>query len=623
MDPSVPPAPPRKPLRVWPGVIAVVLLLAARFGVKLVVPGFRGFSLGMMWSFGAAALVLLWWLFLSRAPWLERLGAIALMAASLFGAWRLRHDSMGPLWVFAYALPVLWVALVAGAAIARRLPDGRRRATIAATILVACGAWTLVRTEGISGDHAATFGWRWAKSPEERLLAQTGREPAAPPTVAPSPAAPAAAVPASEPAPAAPVSTSATPEPAAEGASRPAPPVPDEAAASAEWPGFRGPARDGVVRGVRIGTDWSATPPVQLWRRAVGPGWSSFAVHGDRVYTQEQRGDDEVVACYDEATGAPVWAHHDRARFFESNAGAGPRATPTLSGGRVYTLGATGLLNTLDAATGAVVWSRDASSDAEGTPSMGGGGTKKVPDWGFAGSPLVVDDLVIVAVAGQLVAYDVVSGTPRWTGPAGGVSYSSPHLATIDGEAQVLLVSASGVTSVSPSGGRVLWEHKVRGFPIVQPGVTAEGDVVFAPGNTGTRRLAARRGSGGWTIEERWNSTALKPYFNDFVLHEGHVYGFDGRILACVDVSDGERKWKGGRYGNGQLVLLPDQDLLIVLSEEGELALVSATSDAFREIARVPALEGKTWNHPVLAGDTLLVRNAQEMAAFRLARAND
>jgi outer membrane protein assembly factor BamB len=318
-----------------------------------------------------------------------------------------------------------------------------------------------------------------------------------------------------------------------------------------------------------------------------------------------------------------VWAHHDNARFFESNAGAGPRATPTLRGDRVYTLGATGRLNALDAGTGVVAWSRDAAADGPGTPSMGGGERLKVPDWGFSGSPLAVGDLLIVAVAGQLIAYDAASGTPRWTGPAGGgVSYSSPHALTIDGIPQVLLLSASGVASVAPDDGHVLWQHPLRGFPMVQPALTADGDLLIVPGSGPTRRLAARRGSGGWTIAERWSSAALKPYFNDFVVHKGHVYGFDGRILACVDVADGERKWKGGRYGNGQLVLLPDQDLLIVLSEEGELALVAATSDAFREIARVPAIEGKTWNHPVLAGDTLLVRNAQEMAAFRLALAD-
>ena len=231
-----------------------------------------------------------------------------------------------------------------------------------------------------------------------------------------------------------------------------------------EWPGFRGPERDGIVRGVRIRTDWAASPPVELWRRPIGPGWSSFAVRGNRLYTQEQRGDDEVVTSYDAATGAPVWAHRDAARFFESNGGPGPRATPVLGHGRVYALGATGILNALDAADGAVVWSRDAASEAEGTVSMGGG-KKKVPDWGFSGSPLLVDDLVVVAVAGQLLAYDAATGKPRWTGPAGGVSYSSPHLATIGGVTQVLLASATGVTSLAPADGTAALAARVARLP--------------------------------------------------------------------------------------------------------------------------------------------------------------
>jgi hypothetical protein len=142
---------------------------------------------------------------------------------------------------------------------------------------------------------------------------------------------------------------------------------------------------------------------------------------------------------------------------------------------------------------------------------------------------------------------------------------------------------------------------------------------------SGIRRLAVSRGSGvgpdHWAVQERWTSTALKPHFNDFVVHNGHAYGFDASIMSCIDLKDGARKWKGGRYGNGQLVLLADQYLLLVLSEEGELALVSATPAEFKEIARFKAIEGKTWNHPVLVGDTVLVRNGEEMAAFRLSLA--
>ena len=164
----------------------------------------------------------------------------------------------------------------------------------------------------------------------------------------------------------------------------------------------------------------------------------------------------------------------------------------------------------------------------------------------------------------------------------------------------------------------------------MQPALTENGDVLVSGadmmGGIGIRRItvahtppAAAEGTGaGWTIEERWTSRGLKPYFNDFVVHEGHAYGFDGTILACIDLSDGTRKWKGGRYGAGQLVLLPDQDLLLVLSEEGELALINAAPDKFTELSRFKAIEGKTWNHPVLVGDILLARNGEEMAAFRL-----
>jgi outer membrane protein assembly factor BamB len=309
-------------------------------------------------------------------------------------------------------------------------------------------------------------------------------------------------------------------------------------------------------------------------------------------------------------TGQPVWSHTDNARFFESNAGAGPRATPTLSNGRVYTFGATGILNVLDATSGAVVWTRDVAKDTN----------TQLPFWGFASSPLVIGDEVMVAASGQLAAYDAASGNRRWLGPRAGGSYSSPQLVTITGVEQILLMSGAGATSVSPADGKQLWQHAWGGSSIVQPQLTGDGDVVITSQENGARRLAVTNGAAGWSVAERWTSNALKPYFNDFVVHKGYAFGFDGRILSCIDLKDGQRKWKGGRYGNGQLVLLADQDLLIVLSEEGELVLVQASADQFTEIAKLPAIQGKTWNHPVLVGDVLLVRNSEEMAAFRVAR---
>ena len=355
-----------------------------------------------------------------------------------------------------------------------------------------------------------------------------------------------------------------------------------------------------------------------MWRRPIGPGWSSFAVGGDRIYTQEQRGEEEIVSCYRLSDGQPVWRHSDRVRFYESNGGPGPRATPTLHGGRVYTLGATGVLNALDAATGAVAWSRNAASDTGAA----------MPGWGFTGSPLVHDDLVIVATSGRLAAYDLAAGKPRWTRITGGSGYSSPHLLTIAGVPQVMLLHGAGATSVAPKTGEILWAHTWNyGTAIVQPAVIDGGDLLIALGDamggSGIRRLSVSRASNEWKVEERWTSRGLKPYFNDYVVHKGHAYGFDGSILSCISLQDGERRWKGGRYGQGQMLLLPDQDLLLVLSEEGELALVSATPDKFAEVApRFKMIEGKTWNHPVLLGNLLLVRNGEEVAVFRLARSD-
>jgi outer membrane protein assembly factor BamB len=552
--------------------------------------------------------LLVWWLFFSRAAWSERLGVLALMIVAMAATWpfldiSISTGAMGFLFPM-LAIPGLSLAFVLWAVASRRMPVALQRVTLVAAIALACGVWTLIRTGGFTGSFDNDLAWRWTATPEQRLL-ETG-DAAASPVTREEPAVTSAAADK-------PFDTPAT-QSLDVSRNEPATDVRD-------WSGFRGRDRDGVVHGVRIDTDWAASPPILLWRRPIGPGWSSFAVHGDFLYTQEQRGDDEIVAAYRVSNGAPVWKHRDAARFWESNGGAGPRATPTFSGGRLYAFGATGILNALDAAEGRVVWSRNVGTDSD----------TKIPDWGFASSPLLVDDLVIVAAAGKLVAYEAATGKLRWVGPDGGTGYSSPHLLTINGVTQIVLLDAHGATSVAPSDGALLWELAATSSgmsaPIVQPALTQDGDLLIGDGqSSGIYRVAvspgaeSTEGTTGWTVEERWKSTALKPFFNDFVVHNGHAFGFDGSILACIDLADGTRKWKGGRYGNGQLILLADQDLLLVVSEEGELALVAAATDKFTQLARIPAIEGKTWNHPVLVGDILLVRNGEEMAAFRLHR---
>ncbi|MBN1781677.1 PQQ-binding-like beta-propeller repeat protein [bacterium] len=558
-----------KQIRLWPGVISAVLLVLVKFIVPIVIPG--TFAVSVFGAIFFALVIVVWWTAFSRARWFDRVGAVGFMIAGILVTAPFLHESIGNAgqgFLFPiHAVPVMSAAFALCAAACHGLSEKMRRTALAAVILLSCGAWVLIRTGGIDNEGRSDLDWRWTQSPEEALLAELHAG----------------------------SSSFSAPAGAAE--------------MHADWPGFRGPGRDGIVRGTRIGTDWTVSPPKELWRRPVGPGWSSFALSGGLFYTQEQRGEEEIVACYQIMTGRPVWMHTDSARFWESNGGAGPRGTPTLYGGRVYTLGGTGIVNVLDADAGTVIWSRNAGTDTD----------TKVPTWGFSGSPLVVDDLVIVAAGGSLIAYDPDTGEPRWLKTTeSGDCYSSPHLVHTGGVRQVLLQHKTGTVSVLPEDGTVLWEHAWEGYPIVQPAVTDDGDILLSVDErSGIRRIHAENGPDGWSVTERWTSNEVKPYFNDSVIHKGHIYGFNGRSVACMDL-EGQRKWKGGVYNRGQLVLLADQDLLLVVSEQGDIALVKAVPEAFTELARMPAITGKTWNHPVVTGELLLVRNAEEMAAFRL-----
>jgi len=341
-----------------------------------------------------------------------------------------------------------------------------------------------------------------------------------------------------------------------------------------------------------------------------------MTVIGNRLYTQEQRGDKEAVVCYDALTGSQIWTHEDVTRFEEAVSGVGPRSTPTFDSGRILTLGATGILNCLDAATGNVVWSRDIKQDSGA----------KAPLWGFSCSPLVVVQKVVVYAGGDsdkgLLAYRLESGELLWGAPAGQSSYSSAQFATLAGMPQFLMLHDSGLTSFDPADGKKLWETGlvIKGAPRCgQPRLIGENKLaVGALDGPGVTLLEVTKAGDRWNVSRLWTSRDLKPEFPDFVVHKAHAYGFDVSIFCCLNLADGKRTWKEGRFGCGQVILLDDQALLLVISETGEAILLAADPQAQKELGRFQAVHGKTWNHPVLANGRLYVRNAEEMACYAI-----
>ncbi|MGH9160285.1 MAG: PQQ-binding-like beta-propeller repeat protein, partial [Vicinamibacteraceae bacterium] len=381
---------------------------------------------------------------------------------------------------------------------------------------------------------------------------------------------------------------------------------------AAYWTDFRGPNRDGHYREQSILTKWPAGGPKPEWKQPIGGGYASFVVAHGKAFTIEQRDDDEVVAAYDVATGRELWTNRWSAAFRESQGGDGPRATPTWHEGRVYALGATGELRCLEEADGRVVWRTNILSDARADNLT----------WGMAAAPLVVDDTIVVLPGGKngqsVVAYDARTGRRRWSALDDKQGYSSPMLVTLAGVRQILVFSASRLMGLSPKEGDVLWEHPwTTPFDVnaSQPIVIGENRVFVSTGyGTGAAVIEiAPRGDRRFAVREVWRNIRMKNRFTSSVLHEGFIYGLDEAILACVSADTGKLMWKGGRYGHGQLMLADGH--LIVLTEDGDLALVRATPERHEEIVRFPVLDGKAWNHPAMSDGYLLVRNLAEMAA--------
>jgi outer membrane protein assembly factor BamB len=380
-------------------------------------------------------------------------------------------------------------------------------------------------------------------------------------------------------------------------------------------PQFFGPNRDGVVTGARLARDWAATPPRQLWRQPVGAGWSAFAVAGGRAFTQEQRGENEALTCYDALTGKPLWSLTHPAHFSQWQGGEGPRATPTVDRGLVFAYGATGILECAEAATGRRVWSREVLKDYK----------LENLEWGVSASPLVFAGTVVVTGGNTrgptLLAFARESGKPQWQSGTDRASYSSPVLTTLAGRSVVLSLNAASLTAHDPATGAELLNHPwaVERVPKAAQPVVLAGDRVFlsAGYGAGCVMLQITAGADGrFTATPLWKSLRMKNQFNSVAGRDGHLYGLDDGVLACLDAGSGARKWKDGRYGSGQSLLV--DDLVLIQTETGPVVLAEARPDAFREFGRIEALGSKTWNHPTLAGRLLLVRNDREAAAYEL-----
>ena len=382
-------------------------------------------------------------------------------------------------------------------------------------------------------------------------------------------------------------------------------------------PQFFGAERDGKVLGASLDPDWTSHPPRMIWRQAVGSGWSSFSSVGGRLFTHEQVGPEEMVTCRHLPTGTLLWSARKATRFFQWQGGEGPRDTPTWSAGRVFARGGTGMLTCVNAITGTEIWSRPVLEENH-LPNL---------IWGVSDSPLVVGTAVIVnggdTNGPSLLAFDRDTGRPLWRAGSDKASYASPSVGTLLGKQVILSVNAASFTVHDLADGRVLVDYPWANdkWPKASQPVLVGGDRVFLSAGYGVGcvmlQIAAAPGTTtGWTASEVWKSKTMKTQFNSAAYLDGFLYGLDDGFLACVDAKTGQRRWKDGRYGSGQSLLV--DNFVVIQNESGSVHLAQASPESFKEFGKIPALDSKTWNHPAVVGRYLVVRNDHEAACYEL-----
>lgn len=412
---------------------------------------------------------------------------------------------------------------------------------------------------------------------------------------------------------------------------------------------FLGSQRNAIVQRREFEVPTSAAAMKELWRQPIGEGWSGFAIDGGRCITLEQRGTEECVTCYRLADGELLWIHSETARHENPLGGIGPRSMPTIVGDRVYTQGATGIVNCLELATGKPIWRRELLKIAGWSPEE----SDRAINWGRSGSPLVIDGMCVLPLGGpdniatststgadeaasdndakvigrSLIALDATDGTIRWTAGDDQISFASPIRMTLAGVDQIVTVNEKTVQGHAVADGQVLWSTKWSGQSNGAANCSSAmqfGESSFWIGKAygeGSALYDISAADSGLEVARRWKKpSVLKTKFTHPAILGEFAYGLSDGTLECISLADAKRMWaqpRGSRYGHGHLILV--DDVMVVQTEPGDVAFVAVRSDKFEEILRVPALASKSWNIPSIAGRYLAVRNDVEAIVYELA----
>lgn len=392
--------------------------------------------------------------------------------------------------------------------------------------------------------------------------------------------------------------------------------------ALADWPGFRGTDNQGVAQIKAVPETLTAAGLKELWRVPLGASFGQFAVVGNNALVFVERGEDEFVTCLDARTGKERWATR-LDKTIKDDHGNGPRSTPAIDGKHVYVYGTNRKLACLDLGTGKMVWEHDIAGKFSGGANLG---------WGSAASPIVVDGLVIVVGGGKgqgILAFDKTSGKLAWAATDERFTHATPTIATIAGTKQVICFMNSGMVSVEPATGKVLWRfaHPYKVSTAASPIVGGKnGDVVYCSAAYGVGAAACRVSKDGetWTATKLWATAGNKlgNHWSTPVCFDGYVYGLFGHDdgkgpLACVDIETGEVKWSEANFGSqGGITRLGDK--LLVHTPKGELVLVAADPAAFKELGRVAEFKGKNWTADAVSDGKIFARSDVEGACFEL-----